>query len=98
MHAKFFFFGDDALCIMHEHCPCVNSELMTKMSTIASFIRTNTTQLNFGGGIKGVIVKETDPEDVHDVFFGYESLNDNINVCFYVTFRHVQWYIHRKKT
>lgn len=56
---------------------------MTKMSTIASFIRTNTTQLNFGGGIKGVIVKETDPEDVHDVFFAYESLNDNINVGFY---------------
>lgn len=69
---------------------------MTKISKIASLIRANTTQLNFGGGIKGVIVKENDPEDVHDIFFGYESLNDNINVGFYVTFMHVLRYIHRK--
>lgn len=60
--------------------PCVNSDVMNKMSSLATSIDVSSAELNVGNGIKGVLVRETEPEDLSEVYFGYASPNDSISV------------------
>lgn len=53
---------------------------MNKMSDLATSINVSSVELTAGNGIKGVLVRETEPEDIHEVSFGYASPNDSINV------------------
>lgn len=53
---------------------------MTKMSDLASSINGSSAALTLGEGVDGVLVRETEPDDVTEVLFAYMSPNASINV------------------
>ena len=53
---------------------------MNKMFDLASSINGSSVALTLGKGVDGVLVRETEPEDVTEVFFAYTSPKASINV------------------
>ncbi|CAJ1078345.1 adhesion G-protein coupled receptor G5-like [Xyrichtys novacula] len=60
--------------------PCQAHIVMGKMGNVATFINTSSAVLDLGEGVSGILVKEKDPANPHEVSFGYVSPNDSINV------------------
>ncbi|KAM3602476.1 uncharacterized protein V6R79_004911 [Siganus canaliculatus] len=56
------------------------AKVMDQMSNVASSINGSSAELMLGDGITGVLVRETDPEDVDEVSFAYESPHQSINI------------------
>lgn len=56
------------------------NEVMTKMSDLASSINGSSAALTLGEGVDGVLVRETEPDDVTEVLFAYMSPNASINM------------------
>ncbi|XP_041815331.1 adhesion G-protein coupled receptor G5-like [Chelmon rostratus] len=60
--------------------PAQAAEVMTKMSDLATSINVSSAAVTIGGGVTGILVKETDPADVQEVSFAYGSSNESINI------------------
>lgn len=60
--------------------PCLNSEVMNSLSDFATSMNVTSAEFNLGGGVSGVIVKETDPKDLHDVILAYVTPGASPNV------------------
>lgn len=58
----------------------VNSKVMSSMAELAASINESSVALSAGEGVTGILVKETQPEDVQEVSFAYISPNDSISV------------------
>ena len=50
------------------------------MSDLASSINGSSAALSLGEGVDGVLVRETEPADLNEVFFAYASPKANISV------------------
>ncbi|XP_041660673.1 adhesion G-protein coupled receptor G5-like [Cheilinus undulatus] len=55
--------------------PVQASNVMKKMEDFATKINTSSAALNMGEGVKGLLVRATDPEDVDEVSMGFGSTN-----------------------
>lgn len=53
--------------------PCLNSEVMNRLSDFATSMNETSAEIQLGGGVSGVIVKETDPKDLHRVLLAYAT-------------------------
>ncbi|TKS76365.1 Adhesion G-protein coupled receptor G6 [Collichthys lucidus] len=51
----------------------VNSEVMGKMSDLVFNLNESSAAVSLGNGVQGIIVKETEPEDVDEISFAYSS-------------------------
>lgn len=60
--------------------PFGNSEVMKKMSDLATSINVSSAELTVGKGITGIIKRETEPEKVQEVSFAYASPTGSIVV------------------
>ncbi|XP_075940107.1 adhesion G-protein coupled receptor G2-like [Anarhichas minor] len=54
--------------------------VMSKMADLASSINVSSAALTVAEGVTGILVRETDPADVSEVFFGYSASNDSIRI------------------
>lgn len=60
--------------------PCLNSEVMNRLSDFSTSMNETSAEFNLGGGVLGVIVKETDLRDVDDVLLAYVTPDASPNV------------------
>lgn len=58
----------------------VNSEVMGKMSDLVSNLNESSAAVSLGNGVQGIIVRETEPEDVDEISFAYSSPVSELNV------------------
>ncbi|XP_018538041.1 adhesion G-protein coupled receptor G2 isoform X1 [Lates calcarifer] len=56
------------------------SKVMSSMAELAASINESSVALSAGEGVTGILVKETQPEDVQEVSFAYISPNDSISI------------------
>lgn len=62
--------------------PVKAAEVMNNMSSLAAQLNESSAAVSLGGGVTGVLVKQTasDLEDIEEVSFGYSSLNTSIDI------------------
>nr|XP_046228298.1 adhesion G protein-coupled receptor G3-like isoform X2 [Scatophagus argus] len=60
--------------------PSKAAEVMSKMSDLAASINVSSAVLTLGEGVTGLLVRETEPEDVNEVSFAYMSANSSMNI------------------
>lgn len=60
--------------------PCLNSEVMNRLSDFAMSMNVTSAEFKLGGGVSGVVVKETDPMDLDHVAFAYVTPDAGPNV------------------
>lgn len=60
--------------------PCLNSEVMNSLSDFATTMNVSSAEIKLGGGVSGVIVKETDPRDLQRVSLAYVTPDASPNV------------------
>lgn len=60
--------------------PCLNSEVMNTLSDFVTTMNVTSAEFKLGGGVSGVIVKETDPRDLQHVSVAYVTPGASPNV------------------
>ncbi|XP_051264813.1 adhesion G-protein coupled receptor G2 isoform X2 [Dicentrarchus labrax] len=60
--------------------PAQAAKVMGSMSSLVTVLNVSSAELNLGGGVTGILVRETEPEDVEEVSFAYLNPNESIHI------------------
>lgn len=60
--------------------PSVNSRVMNKMAELARSINSSSVSMTLGEGVFGILMKQTDPQDVMEVSFAIVAKRNKIYV------------------
>ncbi|XP_035535177.1 adhesion G-protein coupled receptor G2-like isoform X2 [Morone saxatilis] len=63
-----------------EVSPAQAAKVMSSMSNLVAALNVSSAELNLGEGVTGILVRETQPEDVDEVSFAYLNPNESINI------------------
>lgn len=67
-----------------------NSQLMSEMGNLISKMNGTSAELSVGKGVEGIIVRQTNPQELDEVSFAYQDPNDKLKVSPFIYLSPVQ--------